>query len=174
MILLSNMTQFDQMTELWIFVACPNRVEPPKQVSYLKLKANVNSTDNPNTNPNYLAQLVFTITCLLRSHVEWFKLHNAYATRERSCELWLPKAGLRWLRYACLWEYLSKTILKNKFQILDVSKSRKLTAFIWSGFWASKCYCMSQNSLRREFFVLILRSWNSTKYVVSIAESRYV
>ena len=29
-------TQFNQMTELWIFVSCPNRVEPPKPASYLK------------------------------------------------------------------------------------------------------------------------------------------
>ena len=38
MILLSNVTQFNQMIELWTFafVACPNRVEPPKEQSYLK------------------------------------------------------------------------------------------------------------------------------------------
>ena len=35
MILLSNMTQFNQMTELWIFVSCPDRVEPPKSGPYL-------------------------------------------------------------------------------------------------------------------------------------------
>ena len=34
--LLSNMTQFNQMTELWIFVASPNDSEPPKSPSYLK------------------------------------------------------------------------------------------------------------------------------------------
>ena len=37
MILLSNMTQFNQMTVLWIFEPCPNRVEPQKSVSYLTL-----------------------------------------------------------------------------------------------------------------------------------------
>ena len=36
MILLSNMTQFNQMTELWIFMLCLNGFEPPKSVSYLK------------------------------------------------------------------------------------------------------------------------------------------
>ena len=35
MILLSNMAQFNHMTELWIMVSCPNRVEPPKSWSYL-------------------------------------------------------------------------------------------------------------------------------------------
>ena len=35
MILLSNMTQFNQMRELWILVACPNCVEPKKLVWYL-------------------------------------------------------------------------------------------------------------------------------------------
>ena len=29
------MAQFNQMTELWIFVACPNRFEPLKSPSYL-------------------------------------------------------------------------------------------------------------------------------------------
>ena len=36
MILLSNMTQINQMTEVLIFVLCLNCVEPPKLVSYLK------------------------------------------------------------------------------------------------------------------------------------------
>ena len=37
MILLSNTAQFNQRTELWIFlVPCPNYVEPQKTVSYLK------------------------------------------------------------------------------------------------------------------------------------------
>ena len=35
MILLSNMTQFNQMTELWIFVARPNRFQPQKYGPYL-------------------------------------------------------------------------------------------------------------------------------------------
>ena len=35
MILLSNMTQFNQMAELWIFMLYPNGFEPPKSVSYL-------------------------------------------------------------------------------------------------------------------------------------------
>jgi len=30
-----KMTQFNQMTELWIFMLCPNGFEPPKSVSYL-------------------------------------------------------------------------------------------------------------------------------------------
>ena len=32
MILLSNMTQFNQMTELWILASCPKRVEPPQSM----------------------------------------------------------------------------------------------------------------------------------------------
>ena len=38
MILLSNMTQFNQMTELWIFVLYPNRVDPQKSALYLNVK----------------------------------------------------------------------------------------------------------------------------------------
>ena len=41
MILLSNMTQFNQMTELLIFVTCLNRVEPPKSVWYLNFSHNI-------------------------------------------------------------------------------------------------------------------------------------
>ncbi len=29
------------MTELWIFMPCPNRFEPPKSVSYLKPSQNI-------------------------------------------------------------------------------------------------------------------------------------
>ena len=39
MILLSNMTKFDQMIELRIFVPCLNCVETPKSVSYLNKAA---------------------------------------------------------------------------------------------------------------------------------------
>ena len=37
MVLLSNMTNINHMTELWSFVPCPNCVEPPKSVSYLNM-----------------------------------------------------------------------------------------------------------------------------------------
>ena len=35
MILLSNTTQFNQMTELWIFMLCANGFESQKELSYL-------------------------------------------------------------------------------------------------------------------------------------------
>ena len=69
MILLSNMIQFNQMTELWIFVPYPNRVEPPTSVSYFKRFFRIRLSKSTARSEKSKSEI--ENDDLLRGHLEW-------------------------------------------------------------------------------------------------------
>ena len=87
MILLSNMTQFNQMTELWIFVPCPNRVEPPKSWPYLNTLGDIFRENL--LHKNFPFSDYFHFACIqLRKYLIAILFTKVSVSGTRKCHLW--------------------------------------------------------------------------------------
>ena len=95
------MTQFNQMTDLWIFVPCPNRVEPPKSVSYLNF---VYPKQTVHPDPDTAKQPV------ILDPVDGFHFHD-FVRHVASVPGRLPVAEDKNARCRNVWQWLGRPVI---------------------------------------------------------------